>query len=52
MQISGTWDEWKENKKMKFDKNQKNWTIGLKLKPGTYSYKFFVDNHWTLDKNL
>ena len=49
--IKGSWDEWKEIKKMKFDRTKKNWSIVLKLKPGTYYYKFNVDNDWTLNKN-
>lgn len=47
----GSWDDWQELKKMKFDRTKKNWSINLKLKPGTYYYKFNVDNDWTLNKN-
>lgn len=36
---------------MKFDRTKKTWTIGFKLKPGTYYYKYFVDDAWTLNKN-
>lgn len=36
---------------MKYDPYKKLWTISFKLKPGTYSYKYFVDNEWVLTKN-
>ena len=35
---------------MKFDRVKKNWTINFKLKPGTYYYKYYVDNEWVLNK--
>lgn len=34
---------------MKFDREKKNWFVNLKLKPGTYLYKFYVDNNWALN---
>lgn len=49
--IAGNWDDWKQQIKMKFDRSKKNWTISFKLKPGTYYYKYFVDNDWVLNKN-
>lgn len=36
---------------MNFDKIQKNWKVSLKLKPGTYHYKYIVDGEWTLTKD-
>lgn len=41
--ISGSWNDWKHPAKMNFEKIQKNWKITLKLKPGTYIYKYIVD---------
>lgn len=51
MAIAGSWDEWKDLKKMKFDRVKKNWSFNVRLKPGVYYYKYFVDNEWTLNKN-
>lgn len=31
--------------------DKKNWSINFKLNPGTYYYKYYVDNDWTLNKN-
>lgn len=36
---------------MKFDRIKKNWVINFKLKPGMYTYKYYVDNEWILNKN-
>lgn len=36
---------------MKYDSYKKMWIISFKLKPGTYNYKYFVDNEWVLTKN-
>jgi len=41
--IAGTWTDWKNPAKMNFDKIHKNWKINLKLKPGTYYYKYIMD---------
>ncbi len=49
--ISGTWNDWKQPNKLNYDKIQKNWKITLKLKPGTYHYKYIVDGEWTLTKD-
>ncbi len=49
--ICGTWNNWKNPTKMNFDKIQKNWKITLKLKPGTYHYKYIADGEWTLTKD-
>lgn len=49
--ISGSWDNWGDRKKMHFDNRKKNWVIHFKLKPGTYYYKFVVENEWVLCAN-
>ena len=36
---------------MKYDSNKKCWTMILKLKPGKYTYKYFVENEWVLTKS-
>ena len=36
---------------MKYDSYRKVWTTNLKLKPGKYTYKYFVENEWVLTKN-
>lgn len=48
--LSGTWDDWKDRKKMFFQQTKKNWKIEFKLQPGTYYYKYIEDNQWTLNK--
>ena len=35
---------------MKFDRSKKNWVINVKLKPGTYYYKYNVEGEWDLNK--
>jgi len=49
--ICGTWNDWKHPNKLNFDKIQKNWKVTLKLKPGTYYYKYIADGEWTLTKD-
>ena len=44
--IVGSWDDWHEYKKMKYDSFKKLWVMSFKLKPGIYYYKYFVDNEW------
>ena len=36
---------------MKYDSYRKLWTIGFKLKPGTYNFKYYVDSEWMLTKH-
>lgn len=42
--VSGSWDDWKIQKKMTYQPVKKNWKIVLKVGPGTYYYKYVVDN--------
>ncbi|CAK79065.1 unnamed protein product (macronuclear) [Paramecium tetraurelia] len=44
--VSGSFDEWKEKHKLKFDHFSKVWNVTLKLLPGEYYYKFYVDGEW------
>lgn len=47
--VAGSFNNWSttENKAKKDSKG--NWKAKLSLKPGTYEYKFFVDNNWIND---
>jgi hypothetical protein len=49
--ISGSWDEWKTQTKLIFDKIHKNYKVSLKLRPGSYLYKYIDDNEWILTDN-
>jgi hypothetical protein len=49
--VSGTWDNWRNPTKMNYERIHKNWKISLKLKPGTYYYKYIADGEWTLTKD-
>lgn len=51
MAICGSWDDWKSQTKLNFDKIQKNYRISFKLKPGWYQYKYVADNEWLLTEN-
>ena len=35
---------------MHYDQLHKNWLAALKLTPGTYIYKYFVEGEWVLNK--
>jgi len=45
--LCGSFDDWAERKTMK--KEGGKWTVTLLLSPGTYSYKFVVDDRWCFD---
>ena len=51
MCISGSWDGWKEKKKLKYESYSRNWKLVLSLQPGTYIYKYLVDDEWVCYKN-
>jgi len=45
--LCGSFDSWKERKPM--TKKDSSWTLTIALEPGTYSYKFIVDERWCFD---
>jgi len=45
--VSGSFDGWKERKAM--TRQGSVWTTTLLLEPGTYHYKFIVDERWCFD---
>ena len=47
----GSWDNWLSKTKLIFSKIYKNYKGTLKLKPGSYVYKYMVDNEWILSEN-
>lgn len=49
--IGGSFNKWSASL-MKAKKDTKgNWKAMMKLEPGRYEYKFFVDGHWQTDPN-
>ena len=49
--VMGSWDNWSSKTKLMFSKIYKNYKGALKLKPGSYIYKYMVDNEWILSEN-
>jgi len=47
--IAGTFNDWNTNSDFLTLNDEGIWTINLKLKQGTYQYKFFVDGNWIED---
>jgi 1,4-alpha-glucan branching enzyme len=47
--LAGSFNKWdtKANNAKKDSKG--NWSTKIKLKPGKYEYKFFVDGSWQID---
>jgi 1,4-alpha-glucan branching enzyme len=50
--VVGDFNEWSESKhKMKLDKKKGVWTKSISLKPGTYRFRYFVDeSQWRNDE--
>lgn len=44
--LGGSWDGWKEKKKLKYESLSRSWKVVLSLEPGTYLYKYLVDDEW------
>ena len=49
--IAGTFNNWDADKNIAEKDSNGNWSVGLKLKPGKYEYKFIVDGVWINDPN-
>lgn len=48
--VAGTFNDWDITKKTLSDKNNDgNYRCTMMLPPGTYEYKFYVDNTWCVD---
>jgi 5'-AMP-activated protein kinase regulatory beta subunit len=48
--LAGTFNEWDAHEHKLDDLGNGEYSISLKLNPGTYEYKFIVDNEWCLDQ--
>ena len=48
--VWGSWNDWKKETRLNFDKIQKNYKVSLKLQPGNYIYKYTMDGEWTLSE--
>jgi len=50
--VAGTFNGWDPSQKQMIDKTGSgNYSCALMLPPGTYEYKFKVNNAWVLDQN-
>ena len=49
--IAGSFNDWNSSKDKLHKNNDGIWTITLKLSPGKYQYKFFVDDNWFFDQD-
>ncbi len=47
--IAGSFNKWDTKADQAKKDSKGNWSIKLKLKPGSYEYKFFVDGNWMND---
>jgi hypothetical protein len=48
--LSGTFNNW-STMETPLQKNDSGWSIGLKLEPGKYLYKYIIDGKWSIDPN-
>lgn len=50
--VAGTFNNWNpDQKQLSFSKEKGIYSCTLMLEPGTYEYKFRVNNTWTIDQN-
>lgn len=50
--VAGTFNDWNpDQKQLSFSKENGSYSCALMLEPGTYEYKFRVNNAWTIDQN-
>ena len=47
--LAGTFNDWTTNATPMEKKDGGDWVANLKLAPGTYEYKFLVDDQWRCD---
>ena len=52
VQISGSWDNWKEKIELKYDPLNNRWKCIKSLPKGKkFLYKYLLDGNWTVNKN-
>lgn len=52
VQISGSWDNWKEKSELKYDPLNNRWRCIKSLPKGKkFLYKYLLDGNWTVNKN-
>ena len=52
VEISGSWDNWKEKIELKYDPLNNRWKCIKSLQKGKkYLYKYLLDGNWTINKN-
>lgn len=47
--VGGSFNDWNPKEFMARKDASGNWSVKVELNPGTYEYKFFVDDSWTND---
>ena len=52
VQVSGSWDNWKEKSELKYDPLNNRWKCVKSLPKGKkFLYKYLLDGNWTINKN-
>ncbi len=50
--LAGTFNDWSATRnRMRYNKRNGNYSTTLSLPPGTYQYKFILDDEWLVDPN-
>ena len=47
--ICGSFDKWQVKHPLAYDKIFEKWGVTLKIKRGTYQYKYIVDGNWEIN---
>ena len=48
VQICGSFDKWQVRHPLIYDPLKDKWSVTLKIKKGTYYYKYIVDTDWLI----
>lgn len=49
--VAGSFNDWEpRNSQMNYDSVNKCYTLTIHLAPGTYEYKFVINDEWVLDE--
>ena len=52
VRVTGSWNNW-DPEGIKMSKSQKGvWSVTIPLKPGYYTYKFYIDGKWVPDPDV
>ncbi len=50
IQLSGSFDKWQVRHAMAYDPIYNKFSVILRIKKGTYHYKYIVDGEWVINK--